>query len=112
MKKSQIPGFYKLTPKERLQHVKEFAGLTDEEAGNNTVHRRPLNMELANVMIENVIGAFPLPLGVAMNFVINNKEYIIPMATEEPSVIAAASYGAKMATKEKADFSQAAPTQL
>jgi hydroxymethylglutaryl-CoA reductase len=103
MKKSQIPGFYKLTPKERLQHVKEFAGLTDEEA-EIIQSTGALNMELANVMIENVIGAFPLPLGVAMNFLINNKEYIIPMATEEPSVIAAASYGAKMARKKGGFF--------
>jgi len=47
-------------------------------------------------MIENVIGAFPLPLGVATNFLINNRDYLIPMAIEEPSVVAAASHAAKM----------------
>jgi hydroxymethylglutaryl-CoA reductase len=48
-------------------------------------------------MIENVIGVFPLPLAVAVNFLINSRDYIIPMAIEEPSVVAAASYAAKMA---------------
>ena len=50
-------------------------------------------------MIENAIGIFPLPIGIANNFVINNKEYLIPMAIEEPSVIAAASNAAKIASK-------------
>jgi hydroxymethylglutaryl-CoA reductase len=60
-------------------------------------------MELADVMIENVVGAFPVPLGIAMNFRVNNKDYLVPMATEEPSVVAAASYGAKMA-RDKGGF--------
>ncbi|MFZ7138555.1 MAG: hydroxymethylglutaryl-CoA reductase, degradative [archaeon] len=99
MKKSQIPGFYKLTPQERMERVKEFAGLTDEEV-EILQSTGALRMDLADVMIENVIGAFPLPFGVAMNFVVNDKEYMIPMVTEEPSVVAAASYGAKMALKK------------
>ncbi|MEJ2127066.1 MAG: hydroxymethylglutaryl-CoA reductase, degradative, partial [Candidatus Bathyarchaeota archaeon] len=103
MKKSQISGFYKLTPQERMKHVKEFAGLTDEEV-EILQSTGALKMELADVMIENVIGAFSLPLGIAMNFVVNNKEYMIPMVTEEPSVVAAASYGAKMARKKGGFF--------
>ena len=103
MKKSQISGFYKLTPQERMKHVKEFAGLTDEEV-EILQSTGALKMELADVMIENVIGAFSLPLGIAMNFVVNNKEYMIPMATEEPSVVAAASYGAKMARNKGGFF--------
>ena len=103
MKKSQISGFYKLTPQERLEHVKEFARLTDEEV-EILQATGALKMELADIMIENVVGTFPLPLGIAMNFVVNNKEYIIPMVTEEPSVIAAASYGAKMARKKGGFF--------
>ncbi|MEM3626497.1 MAG: hydroxymethylglutaryl-CoA reductase, degradative [Candidatus Bathyarchaeia archaeon] len=95
-KLSLFPGFYKLTPKERLNFVKEFANLSDEECAmlQNT---GSLPIELADRMIENVIGAIPIPLGIAVNFLINNKEYIIPMAIEEPSVVAAASYAAKMA---------------
>lgn len=92
---SAISGFYKLTPKERLAKVKEFANLTDEECAvlQNT---GALPMELADRMIENVVGAIPIPLGIGVNFTINNKDYLIPMATEEPSVVAAASYAAKM----------------
>lgn len=92
---SQYPGFYKLDPKERLQFVKEFAGLTDEEAAL-LQETGSLPLELANRMIENVIGAIPVPLGIAVNFLINERDYIVPMAIEEPSVVAAASYAAKM----------------
>ena len=95
-KSSLISGFYKLSPKERLQFVKEFAGLTDEEAMmlQNT---GSLPLDLADRMIENVVGAIPIPLGVAVNFLINRRDYLIPMAIEEPSVVAAASYAAKIA---------------
>ena len=94
-KSSQISGFYKLTPKERLALVKEFAGLSDEEC-NLLQNTGSLPLEAANRMIENVVGAFPLPLGIGVNFLINNRDYLIPMAIEEPSVVAAASYAAKM----------------
>jgi len=94
-KTSQLPGFYKLSPKERVQLVKEFAGLTGEEV-NLLQSTGSLDMDLANRMIENVVGAFPVPLGVAVNFLINKRDYLIPMAIEEPSVVAAASYAAKM----------------
>jgi hydroxymethylglutaryl-CoA reductase len=101
-KSSQISGFYKLTPKERIQHVKDFADLTDQEV-KITQSTGALEMELADRMIENVVGTFPLPLGIAMNFLINGKDYMIPMAIEEPSVVAAATYAAKMA-REKGGF--------
>jgi len=96
MKTSEISGFYKLSLKERLQVVKEFADLTDEEA-EILQSSGSLKLELADRMIENVIGAIPIPLGIAVNFLINGKDYLIPMAIEEPSVVAAASYAAKMA---------------
>ena len=94
-KTSRIPGFYKLTPKERLQKVKEFANLTDEEV---EILRRfgALDEALADRMIENVVGVFQFPLGIAVNFLINGKDYMIPMVIEEPSVVAAASNAAKM----------------
>jgi hydroxymethylglutaryl-CoA reductase len=102
-KTSQISGFYKLTPKERLNHVREFADLTDKEV-KILQSTGALEMELADRMIENVVGAFPLPLGIAMNFLINNKDYMIPMTIEEPSVVAAATYAAKMARKKAGFF--------
>jgi len=95
-KTSVISGFYKLSPRERLRIVKEFAGLTDEEV-NVLMSTGSLPLDLANRMIENVVGAFPVPLGIAVNFLINKRDYLIPMAIEEPSVVAAASYAAKMA---------------
>jgi len=101
-KTSQISGFYKLTPEERIQYVKDFADLTDQEI-EILQSTGALEMELADRMIENVVGTFPIPLGIAMNFLINKKEYMIPMATEEPSVVAAATYAAKMA-REKGGF--------
>ena len=96
MKTSEISGFYKLSIKDRLQLVKEFADLTDEEV-KLVQSTGSLRLELADRMIENVIGAIPMPLAIAVNFLINGKDYLIPMAIEEPSVVAAASYAAKMA---------------
>ena len=94
-KSSLISGFYKLSPKQRLQAVKEFANLTDEECAQlQSVGSLPLDS--ADRMIENVVGTIPLPLGIGVNFLINNRDYLIPMAIEEPSVVAAASYAAKM----------------
>jgi len=94
-KTSQLTGFYKLSPRERAQLVKDFAGLTDEEV-NLLQSTGSLDLDLANRMIENVVGAFPVPLGIAVNFLVNKRDYLIPMAIEEPSVVAAASYAAKM----------------
>jgi hydroxymethylglutaryl-CoA reductase len=102
-KTSQVSGFYKLTPKERINYVKDFADLTDEEV-KILQSTGSLELELADRMIENVVGTFPLPLGIAMNFLINKKDYLIPMAIEEPSVVAAATYAAKMARKKGGFF--------
>ncbi len=95
MNSSELSGFYKLTPEERLRRVKDFAGLTDDEAGL-LVRAGALSLEQADRMVENVVGVTGLPLGVATNFMINGKDYLVPMVTEEPSVIAAASNAAKM----------------
>src|SRR3972149_12193549 len=94
-KSSSISGFYKLAPKQRLALVKEFAGLSDEEC-DLLQKTGSLPLDMADRMIENVVGAIPLPLGIGMNFLINGIDYLIPMAIEEPSVVAAASYAAKM----------------
>tara|TARA_B100001029_G_scaffold154014_1_gene137970 strand:+ start:2586 stop:3863 length:1278 start_codon:yes stop_codon:yes gene_type:complete len=91
---SEAPGFYKKKPSERLDFVKKFANLSDDEAATISGYGA-LGEETANRMIENVIGTFPLPLGVAANFLINEKEYMVPMAVEEPSVVAAATHMAK-----------------
>jgi hydroxymethylglutaryl-CoA reductase len=94
-KSSLFSGFYKLTPKERIAFVKSFSGLTDEEC-ESLRNTGSLSLDLADRMIENVVGAIPIPLGIAVNFLINKTDYLIPMAIEEPSVVAAASYAAKL----------------
>jgi hydroxymethylglutaryl-CoA reductase len=92
---SEISGFYKLSLKQKMNTLKEIAKLSDEEC--ELLQRScALPLEMADRMIENVVGTFPLPLGIAVNFLINNRDYLIPMAIEEPSVVAAASYAAKM----------------
>ena len=109
-KTSQLTGFYKLSPRERAQLVKDFAGLTDEEV-NLLQSTGSLDLDLANRMIENVVGAFPVPLGIAVNFLVNKRDYLIPMAIEEPSVVAAASYAAKM-VREGGGFSANSTAQI
>lgn len=95
-KSSEISGFYKLSFDEKVDFVKSFAGLSQEDV--DLLHRSgALGLESASNMIENVIGTFELPLGVAVNFRINGKDYLIPMAIEEPSVVAASSKIAKVA---------------
>ena len=96
MKTSSYSGFFKLSPDDRLKEVSEFAGISETD---QKIISMPgaLDMDKADHMIENVIGTFQLPFGVALNFKINEKDYIIPMVIEEPSVVAAASNAAKMA---------------
>jgi hydroxymethylglutaryl-CoA reductase len=92
---SQIPGFYKKNADERLSAVKEFSQLSDEDIA---VLKRfgSLDFETANRMIENVVSTHSLPMGIATNFKINGTDYLIPMVLEEPSVVAAASFVAKL----------------
>ncbi len=93
-KTSNMASFYKLPLEERLSLVKEFSGLTEEEV--RTLKTGALPFGSAERMIENVVGIFPMPIGIAVNFLINERDYLIPMAIEEPSVLAAASNAAKM----------------
>ncbi len=91
---SEVPGFYKKEPLERLKYVKKFAKLSKEEV-EAISNYGALGIDAANRMIENVVGTFPLPLGIAANFLVNGKNYMVPMALEEPSVVAAATHMAK-----------------
>ena len=98
--KSSFSGFYKLSPQERLAAVVKETGISEEDAKKIAEPSLPVELadkELADKMVENVIGTYTLPMGVALNFIINGKDVIIPMVTEEPSVIAAASNSDKMA---------------
>ncbi len=94
-KPSNISSFYKLPLEERLDKLRDFSGLSDEEI--ELVKDGKLSLSTAQRMIENVVGVLPIPLGIAVNFLINGRDYLIPMAIEEPSVVAAASHAAKLA---------------
>ncbi|HIH10364.1 MAG TPA: hydroxymethylglutaryl-CoA reductase, degradative [Candidatus Diapherotrites archaeon] len=95
MSTSKVSKFYEKPLAERVAIVKEFGSLTDGEAALLGKFGA-LDFEVANRMIENVYSAFPLPLGIATNFVVNGREYLVPFALEEPSVVAAASNAAKL----------------
>ncbi len=97
MTDSSIPKFFEKSHEEKLEIICNFSDLNDDEKSHLKNATGGLDFEHANKMIENAIGTFSLPLGIATNFKINNKDYLIPMVIEEPSVIAAASKAAKIA---------------
>ena len=90
--------FYKQSLTERLNRLVNGRYL-NEKTATWLANNQSLPLEIADHMSENVIGTYGLPFGVALNFMINQKDYLIPMVIEEPSVIAAASYGAKLVRK-------------
>ncbi|MFH1978297.1 MAG: hydroxymethylglutaryl-CoA reductase, degradative [Candidatus Aenigmatarchaeota archaeon] len=95
-KRSDISGLHKMSIAERAAKIKEIAGLSEEDVAL-LGKTGSLDLETADRMIENVIGTFELPIGIATNFKIDGKDYLIPMVIEEPSVVAASSKAAKIA---------------
>ena len=93
---SRLPGFYNLPVSQRLQTVARQAGLTVDESVALS-GAQSLTPDGADHMIENVVGVFNLPLGIATNFQINGRDVLVPMAIEEPSVVAGASFAARLA---------------
>jgi len=93
-KTSRLPGFYKLSPAERVTAVGDWAGL--DEAERAVLAGQGLTPSQADLMIENVVGTYALPLGIAVNFQVNGRDYLVPMTVEEPSVLAAISHAAKL----------------
>lgn len=91
---SRLPGFHKLRPEERRAWLARETGMAAEEL---EAFERPLGPAIRDQLVENVVGAYALPLGVATNFLVNGRDVLVPMAVEESSVVAAASHGAKMA---------------
>ncbi len=96
MTDSSIPRFFEKDRKERLDIVKKFSGLSNEEIEILEKSTGGITFNEADKMVENAIGTFALPLGIATNFQVNGRDYLVPMVIEEPSVVAAASKGAKM----------------
>jgi hydroxymethylglutaryl-CoA reductase len=92
---SRFPGFYKVTVRERRELVAEATGASIEEMAS-ALETGGLDPETADKFVENVLGTYALPFGVALNVRVNGRDYVVPMVVEEPSVIAAASNAAKM----------------
>ena len=97
MPDSSISKFFEKSREERLEIIRNFANLSKDELDILENTNGGISFDQADKMIENAIGTFSLPLGIATNFKINGKDYVVPMVIEEPSVIAAASKGAKIA---------------
>lgn len=92
---SRLAGFHKLPVADRLGTVARMTRLSNDEVA--ALQGAGLNIDMANQMIENAIGIFSLPLGLGLNLQVNGRDYIVPMAVEEPSVVAAVSFAAKIA---------------
>src|SRR5712664_560065 len=94
MRSSRLPGFYKMRMAERLRRMAEQLELSRDELGG--LGESPtLPLPNADAMIENAVGVLGLPVGLGLNFLINGEDVLVPMAVEEPSVIAAVSLAAK-----------------
>ena len=97
MSRSTIPSFHKLTVPERVRAVRDRGLLSAQDYKALINGEATLDVTSADAMIENVIGVMGLPVGLALNFLINGKDYVVPLAVEEPSIVAALSYAAKTA---------------
>ena len=95
-KSSRLSGFYERPLDERIAQIAQWAELTEDETAV-LCGIAGLDLARADRMIENVVGLYSLPLGVATNFLVNGRDVLVPMAIEEPSVVAGASYAAKLA---------------
>lgn len=107
---STLPGFRSLDPQERLDELARKTGLPASELAAIS-QGNILGIDTANGMIENVIGKFELPYAVAGYFQINGRDVLVPMAVEEPSVVAAASYMAKL-VRESGGFQTSSSRSL
>ncbi|HET9987115.1 MAG TPA: hydroxymethylglutaryl-CoA reductase, degradative [Kofleriaceae bacterium] len=94
---SRLPGFYRLPPAERRKRIAEVVGGDFSPFSFRAIDPGGLSLEAADGMIENVIGTYALPFAVAVNFCIDGQDVLVPMAVEEPSIVAAASNAARMA---------------
>jgi hydroxymethylglutaryl-CoA reductase len=109
VKGSRIPGFYNLPIEQRLEYLNRHLSPEDLAALSG---ESGLTDSQADHMIENVIGTFALPLGIALNFVVNSREVLVPMAVEEPSVVAGASFMAKLARAGGGFQAETTPPQM
>ena len=107
----RIPGFYKLPLEARLEEIKARSGLSDDDLKPFSPEGG-LSLEEADHMIENVIGLHALPVGIALNFMVNGRDVFVPMVVEEPSVVAGASFMAKLTRFGGGFMAQSTPPQM
>ena len=103
--------FYNLSLAERLEQIGREAGLTAEDLAALS-GAAGLSVEQADHMVENVVGLHALPLGIAQNFVVNGREVLVPMVIEEPSVVAGASFMARLARAGGGFIAHADPPEM
>jgi hydroxymethylglutaryl-CoA reductase len=108
---SRIPGFYKLSLEERLAVLARRVELSPEDIATLS-GSTGLSITQADHMIENTIGLHALPLGIGLNFMINGREVLVPMAIEEPSVVAGASFMAKLAREGGGFYAHTTPPEM
>ncbi|HET7359606.1 MAG TPA: hydroxymethylglutaryl-CoA reductase, degradative [Rhodanobacteraceae bacterium] len=96
---ARMPGFYRLSVAERVQLVRERGLLSHKDCRALISGKHMLDVGCADKMIENVIGVMGLPVGLGLNFLINERDYVVPLAVEEPSIVAALSSAAKLVRK-------------
>jgi hydroxymethylglutaryl-CoA reductase len=109
VRSSRLTGFYRQPLDERVEQVARWAGLNTDKV---SALRGAMTLDHADRMIENVVGLHALPLGIAVNFRVNGREVLVPMAIEEPSVVAGASYAAKLARAGGGFQASATPPEM
>jgi hydroxymethylglutaryl-CoA reductase len=111
MTDSRIPGFYNMSLQVRRDRLPEAAGLSRDDLGAYD-RAGGLEAQAADHMIENVVGTFALPVGIALNFRVNGRDVFVPMVIEEPSVVAGASFMAKLARTTGGFFATSSPPEM
>ena len=94
---SRIPNFFKLDVKERVRALRQRGLITDSDLRALETSDHTLKLHIADKMIENVIGVLGLPVGLGLNFLVNGKDYVVPLSIEEPSIVAGLSGAARTA---------------
>ena len=94
---SRIPNFFRMPIAERISALHQRGMLSSEDVQLLSSGDHQMQLNVADKMIENVVGVFGLPMGVALNFLINNRDYVVPLVVEEPSIVAGLSGAARMA---------------
>ena len=94
---SRIPNFFRMSIRERISALHQRGLLTDDDIQLLASGEHTLKLPVADKMIENVVGVFGLPMGLALNFLINGRDYAVPLVVEEPSIVAGLSGAARMA---------------